>query len=199
MTGHEIRPLGLCALLVVAVAAPSADAGGFRTKASSHHGHSQHTRGVAIFRPQTRGLPNGVSIFRRFSGAPRASLKKPGIRNHVGHMKGDSRKRKKSLASTSEHDHAGNDYQRWEDKRRAQKAHGRPGKKHTSHASAVYVSTQAAESIDQEHDDNEYCHSLTERGYDRSGRRVLVQWTLCFDDGGEPYMPSDGRRILKRF
>ena len=40
---------------------------------------------------------------------------------------------------------------------------------------------------------------MTERGYDRADRKVLVEWALCFDEQGTAYVPAERRRILARY
>ena len=64
---------------------------------------------------------------------------------------------------------------------------------------SVYVAARADETIYPEFGNEEDCGRLTEQGYDRLGRRVLVEWTLCFDQNGTAYVPAEGRRILARY
>ena len=67
------------------------------------------------------------------------------------------------------------------------------------HASSVAIAAPAGTNAAAVEDGGDECRFLTERGYDRSGRRVLVEWTVCFDDAGTAYVPDEGRRILARF
>lgn len=182
----EFRALHFLIFLVVVAVALPANAGRARSKAGIHHGHPQSHHGVAIFRRETRGLPNGVNIFHRPSHGSHGSLKKVG-------------KRKKSHGKAGKRKHARNDRDRRGTKKRSKRKHDRPKKKHAAYGSTIYVATPENEDLYPENGEKEKCRHLTERGYDRSGRRVLVQWTLCFDEQGEPYVPADGRRIVARF
>lgn len=82
---------------------------------------------------------------------------------------------------------------------RAKKGHKQRRKQQVFYGSTVYVAVPAEELYYAEETDEEDCRFLTERGYDLSGRRVLVEWTLCFDEQGEAYVPEDGRRIVARY
>ena len=83
--------------------------------------------------------------------------------------------------------------------KRSKRRH-KPHKRHRPvHGTTVYVVAPADETIYPEYVDEKDCRHLTERGHDRAGRRVLVEWTLCFDEQGRAYVPAEGRRILARY
>lgn len=63
----------------------------------------------------------------------------------------------------------------------------------------MYVAAPTDEYIYLEYGDEEDCRHLIERGYDPAGRRVLVEWTLCFDEQDRAYVPTEERRILARY
>ena len=79
---------------------------------------------------------------------------------------------------------------------RSRKAHK---KRRPVRGTTVYVAAPPDETIYPKYGDEEDCRHLTERGYDRAGRRVLVEWTLCFDEQGTAYVPAEGRRTLAHY
>jgi len=82
---------------------------------------------------------------------------------------------------------------------RAKRQHKHPENLAPVYGTVVYVVRPDDEFVDAEVEVEEDCRSLTDRGYDRRGRRVLVEWTVCFDDQGHAYVPAEGRRILARY
>jgi hypothetical protein len=68
--------------------------------------------------------------------------------------------------------------------------------KHRNHFGAYYVAPVSRVYVVEDYVAEPECRQLTEHGYDADGRRVLVTWTLCFDEYGEPYVPADGRHVL---
>ena len=197
----RLRTLRVCFFVAAIVAVPPVGAGGGHGKASFQRNHlptSHH--GVAIFRRGNNGLRNGVTIFRRSAHASHGSAKKSGKRKHAGAKGRGGHKGKKHRAKSRKHKHVALDHVRPKRKARSKKKHDRKRKKKdVVYVSGVYA-TPARNEVRDPHDREEAdCRHLTERGYDLSGRRVLVEWTLCFDEQGEAFVPEDGRRIVARF
>lgn len=200
-------------ILVAVILALPVHAGGTWSKQAAKHGyfarnhgapvfHTQKrnlTNGVNIFSTRIRNLPDGVNIFHRQKSAPHPSAGKPRKREHAESLKSRAARHAslphKTRKRGSAMDHVGD--QKKTLKRRKKHAHHK--KPPIVYASTVYIVKPDEEYIYPEHEDEENCRRLTERGYDTSGRRVLVEWTLCFDDQGEAYVPADGRRIVARF
>ncbi len=186
----------LCILLIAVLAALPADAGGMRATASGHKGHSVNHRGVASFYRNSRNLPNGVSIFSRRSHASSTPMKKGGKRKRLGKTHGYVKNKSKYGNSVKNRKHVN----KGDGKHGSKKRSKRKRKKHRPiYGATVYVAAPPDEYIYPEYVDEEDCRRLTERGYDRAGRRVLVEWTLCFDEQGTAYVPAEGRRILARY
>ena len=210
-----VRSAALLTALAVSLPVHS---GGARTKSSARSGHQVMPHGVAIFYRHSRNLPNGVSIFNRRPPAVRVAIEnpngkpagKPTKRLH-GNRRGTHEPvhAKRAATETKKHGRARAEPMGHGHSNFSKRAHGSQSQEKHPHksnitkpiffGSTVYV--QAAEPvlyIPEDPDGND-CRSLTERGYDLSGRRVLVEWTLCFDDRGEAYVPEDGRRIVARY
>ena len=199
-------------LSVVLVALP-ANAGGGRSKAATHKGHSVSHHGVArinlnsrslpngvsIFNRNSKNLPNGVSIFNRPSHAPHAPIKMGSKRKHTRNSHSNVNSKSKSRHKIKEHKHAKNDGGRRGWKKRSKRKHKYHKKRRVIYANTVYIAAPPDEYIYPEYGDEENCRHLTERGYDRAGRRVLVEWTLCFDEQGTAYVPAEGRPILAHY
>lgn len=191
-------------LLTLVVAVP-ADAGRVRSTTGAHPGHPVSHRGVASFYRHSRGLPNGVAIFNgssRTAHSGQVPINKARRPRHADKGKHRGRRHEKSGRNSRRATHAGNDLNHRGAKKKPKQAHKqrkRRGKRSVAYGSSVYVAAPPEEHLYPENGDGEDCRHLTERGYDRSGRRVLVEWTLCFDENGEAYVPADGRRILARY
>lgn len=196
----------------LAVASPEAYAGGARTKTYAQSGHRVPHHGVASFYRNSRNLPNGVGIFNRRPHSSHALVAKP--HKHAGrkplHTNGFSHskpgtmekggaRRAARLASKGASNGPRKHKERKGHSQHAKKGHKRHEKKQVLYAPPVYVAAPTEELYYPEQPDDESCRSLIERGYDLSGRRVLVEWTLCFDDQGETYVPENGRRIVARY
>jgi hypothetical protein len=196
----------------LAVMSLEAQAGGSRSKSSAQVGHPAPINGVASFYRHSRGLPNGVAIFNQRPSPSHAhggkshqrALRKPlnvdesSRSNPLAMAKGGDRRPAKLESKGASHGFRKRDGRR-EHSRYANKGHKRHTKKQVIYGSSVYVVAPAEELYYPEEPEDDNCRSLIERGYDLSGRRVLVEWTLCFDDQGETYVPEDGRRIVARY
>ncbi len=189
----------VCILLTAVQVASPANAGGARSTVSVHKGHSVSHRGVASFYRNSRNLPNGVSIFARPSHASHAPVKKGSKRKHARTSHGNVKSKSKSRHNIKEQNHARNDGGRRGSKKRSKGKHKQHRKRRPVYGTTVYVAAPPDEYIYPEYGDEENCRHLTERGFDRTGRRVLVEWTLCFDEQGTAYVPAEGRRILARY
>ena len=199
MKSFVAKAAQLCILLIAVLAALPADAGGMHARASGHKGHSVSHRGVAIFHRKSRNLPNGVSIFGRHNHASSAPVKKGSNRKHLRKSHGNVKNISKSRHRTEKRKHArkGDGMRGLEKKsNRRRKAHK---KSRPVRGTTVHVAAPPNETIYPEYSNEENCRHLTERGYDRAGRRVLVEWTLCFDEQGTAYVPAEGRRILAHY
>jgi len=75
MNSFVAKAAHLCIFLIAVLAVLPADAGGMRSTAPGHKGHSVSHRGVAIFHRNSRNLPNGVSIFGQRSHTSSAPVK----------------------------------------------------------------------------------------------------------------------------
>lgn len=174
-------------------------AAGHDGAASRRGGARNLPKGIDIFRIDTRTLPDGVKIFHRHRVVSSRSFGKPREKKHPG----DARVRKiqnsilpdkgreKKMSKIT--------HKRIAVKHRTKKKLARVFKNHVVYAATVKAAAPDDEYIYPEHKGEEKCRHLTERGYDISGRRVLVEWTLCFDEHGKAYVPTDGRRIVARF
>lgn len=209
--------------LALTVSSP-AEAGGIRTTSGARSGHLSSHQGVAIFGRHARGLPNGVRIFHRASraapsrhGAVKPAPAKGRTGHAVTHGRRDANARggHRAPAGSASGTGRGRSMQARADgvhgtgKRGKAKA-GKHGNKHRHghkghrgkpvvYASTVQILDAGPPPAYRETAEGDECRFLTDRGYDRAGRRVLVEWTVCFDEHGEPYMPPDGRRILARY
>ena len=196
----------------LAVASPEAQAGGARTKSFAQSGHRVPHSGVASFYRNSRNLPNGVGIFNRRPSSSHAHVAKPHKRSgrNPHHTNGFSHSKPGAIeiggarrAAKPASEGVANDSKKHKGRKghsqHAKKGHKRHEKKQVLYAPPVYVAAPAVELYYPEQPDDENCRSLIERGYDLSGRRVLVEWILCFDDQGETYVPEDGRRIVVRY
>lgn len=207
------RALAIGSLLVALMLTAPAQAGGNWSKRTGQSGHAVRPNGAAIFhggtrtladgvgifRRGTRNLPDGVKIFHRRKTVSHPDMHKPRKRKHAGtvhagrtrHLALPGKAHKRKVARSDVH-------------RRAKKHHSgkrrkRHGKVDLVYGSTVYVEVPKIEYIYPEHEDEENCRYLTERGYDVAGRRVLVEWTLCFNEQGEAFVPGDGHRIVARY
>ena len=204
------RATALLAALCVSLPVQS---GGAKTRSSAHSGHRVAHHGVASFYHQSRNLPNGVSIFNQSAPATHVQGGKPERRKH-GERHGmresthpnrnaiDTRRHGRPPAESANRGH-GDSRKKGHERPQQVKHDKRKRKSHEKtpivYGSTVYVLSSEPELYVPEESSANDCRSLTERGYDLSGRRVLVEWTLCFDDRGEVYVPEDGRRIVARF
>lgn len=200
-------------LIVIFAMALPISAGGIRSKSTMHRGHGVNHHGVASFYRNSRGLPNGVSIFNRGSRSLHVHASKRPMNGRAGKKPGKAKHRSHRQGKTRDHEHAGNDKHRRITKRRHARSdkdrhdnkklenrkHKRDEGNRVIYASSAYVFQPTDEYVITETGDDRDCRYLTERGYDLSGRRVLVEWTLCFDERGEVYVPEDGRRIVARY
>lgn len=210
---HEpgaVRVGALVAALTVVIF--EAQAGGARTSSSAQPVHRVPHYGVASFYRSSRNLPNGVSIFngrpntsRAHSGRShqRAGRKPPHTDEHSGSKpgaiaQGDDRRPPKLTPKGASHGSKKPDGRRG-DSRHAKNEHKRHEKNRNFYGYTAYYVAPAEEMYYSEQTGEDNCRSLIERGYDLSGRRVLVEWTLCFDDQGETYVPENGRRIVVRY
>lgn len=189
----------VCILLTAALVALPINAGGARSTAAIHKGHPISHHGVASFYHNSRNLPNGVSIFRRPSHASHVPVNKGNKRKHTRNSHGNVKSKAKFRHKINKQKHARNDGGRLRSKKRAKRKHKQHKKRRLVYGTTVYVAPAPGEYIYPEYADEENCRHLTERGYDRTGRRVLVEWTLCFDEQGTAYVPAEGRRILARY
>ena len=201
------------ALLVALCVSLPVHSGGAKTRSSAHSGHRVAHHGVASFYRQSRNLPNGVSIFNQSAPATHLQGGKPERRMHgERHGMRESAHTNRNAIDTRRHGrppaesvHRGHGDSRKKGHEHPQQAKHdkRKRKSHEKapivYGSTVYVLSSEPELYVPEESSADDCRSLTERGYDLSGRRVLVEWTLCFDDRGEAYVPEDGRRIVARF
>lgn len=210
---HESSAIRVGIVVTALAAAPlEADAGGARTKSYAQYGHRVPHHGVASFYRNSRNLPDGVGIFNRRPSSSHAHVAKP--QKHAGRkplhtngfshskpgtMEKDGARRTARLASKGGLNDSKKRKERRGHSQHAKKGHKRHEKKQVLYAPPVYVAAPAEELYYPEQPDDENCRSLIERGYDLSGRRVLVEWTLCFDDRGETYVPENGRRIVARY
>lgn len=174
-------------------------AAGHHGAAIRHGGARNLPKGINIFRIETRTLPDGVKIFHRHRVVSSRNFGKPRKRKHTGGARvrkihnsipPDKRREKKMSKIT---------HNRVAVKHRAKKKLTHVVKNHVVYAATVKASAPGDEYIYPAHKGEEKCRHLTERGYDISGRRVLVEWTLCLDEHGKAYVPTDGRRIVARF
>lgn len=200
-------------LVATVTASIAVEAGGVKSRTSAHSGRQVAHHGVAIFNRNTRNLPDGVGIFHRRPPAAHThsgKYREPG-RGDRRRMSG-SRHSKRGVAPPGKGDRipvkmerrSSSNHPKNERRERGgggygAKMHGPHGKKQVFYGSTVYVQTPAQDLYYPEESDEERCRSLTERGYDLSGRRVLVEWTLCFDEQGEAYVPEGGRQIVARY
>lgn len=189
----------VCIFLTTALVTVPVIAGEARAMAAGHKGSSISQRGVASFHRSQRDLPNGVSIFNRRNHASHLPVKKRTQRKHARNSGGGVKSRSKSHYHSEEKKRAGNGSHRRESRKRPKRKDNHHKKPRLVYGTTVYVAPPADEYVYAQDRADENCRYLTERGYDRTGRRVLVEWTLCFDDQGTAYVPADGRRILARY
>ena len=196
-----IRSNCICALtlLLTVLAALPVHAGGTRSSATFHKSHFGAARGTTAHYHSPRNLPNGVSIFNQRNNVTQMPAATPHKRIR------QSRPRYAGVTSpryAREPIGAGRvktPSERRRPQHRPNEKHSRQGPSNPVYASSVAIAAPAGTNAAAVEDDGEECRSLTERGYDRSGRRVLVEWTVCFDNAGKAYVPDEGRRILARF
>ncbi len=189
----------LCIFLIAVLAALPADAGGMRSTAPGHKGHSVSHRGVASFYRNSRNLPNGVSIFGQRRHASSAPVKKGIKRKHLRKSHGNVKNISKSRHRTEKRKHARKGDRMRGMEKRSKRRHKAHKKRRPVRGTTVYIAAPPYETIYPQYSNEENCRHLIERGYDRAGRRVLVEWTLCFDEKGTAYVPAEGRRILARY
>ena len=189
----------LCTFLIAVLATMPADAGGVRSTVPNHIGHSVSHPGVAIFYRNSGKFPNSVNIFGRRSHTSTASVKKESKRRNLCKSNSCVKKLSRSHHRTEKRKHAGKgDGMRGLEKR-SKRRHKTHKKRRSVRGTTVYVAAPLDETVYRKFGDEEDCRHLTERGYDRAGRRALVEWTPCFDEKGTAYVPAEGRRILARY
>lgn len=199
MNLHESRAVQAGVLLAALAVSLPAEAGGGRGKSHAKSGQRVTHNGVAIFNRNTRNLPNGVDIFSRRPRAAHVHRKPSNGRVHSSrsHMNGSHRSTPAMTAQNDARVPARREYLGHTQHKKSK--HGRDDDKQVFYGSTVYVLAPAEEYYYPQETAQDNCRFLTERGYDLSGRRVLVEWTVCFDEQGEAFVPEDGRRIVARF
>jgi hypothetical protein len=186
-------------VLVAMLAALPVYAGGTRSSVSIDEGHPGSARGIPANHYRSRNLPNGVSIFNQRNNVAQVPATRPARRTRASHFRHDG-------AEKPWHARGFSQPKRMETASNRRGPEKSPHEKHTGHGTpqpvytgSIIIVAPASTDVAAVESDGEKCRFLTERGYDRSGRRVLVEWTVCFDDQGAAYVPDEGRRILARF
>ena len=191
----------ICALtlLLTVLAALPVHAGGTRSSTAFHKSHFGAARGTAAHHRSPRNLPNGVSIFNQRNNLTQMPAATPHKRIHQSRHRyvGATSPRYAREPIGAGRVKAASERRRPE--HRPNKKSSRQKPSNAVYASSVAVAVPAGTNGVALEDSGDECRSLTERGYDRSGRRVLVEWTVCFDNAGKAYVPDEGRRILARF
>ena len=193
-----IRSNCICALTLLLAALP-VHAGGTRSSATIHKSHHGGARGITAYHRSPGNLPNGVSIFNQRNNVAQMPASTPAKRIHMSRPRYDGTTGPRYGREPSRTGGVKNASERRHPEHRPNDKHSRPGPSDPVYASSVVIAAPAGAYTAAVESGEDKCRFLTERGYDRSGRRVLVEWTVCFDNEGTAYVPDEGRRILAHF
>lgn len=196
-----IRSDCICALslLLTALAALPVHADKIRSSTSIHKSHHGGARGIATYHRSPRNLPNGVSIFNQRNNVAQMPARTRAKRSHKSRPRYDGAMSPVYARESSRAGRVKTASERRRPEHRPNDDHSGRGPSNPVYASSVVIAAPAGTNAAAVESGGDECRFLTERGYDRSGRRVLVEWTVCFDNEGTAYVPDEGRRILAHF